>query len=100
MSDRVPQTEARFTVGDRVRVLPISPAGMSVRLSLPRSRRHGSAQSTEIFVSGYLSSWRRARKEHTYHVEFSAQALWPSEGGANDSVVVDLWDSYLEAASS
>jgi hypothetical protein len=40
------------------------------------------------------------RKEHTYHVEFLAQDLWPDEGAVNDSVVVDLWDSYLEAVSS
>ena len=101
LSDRVPQTEARFTVGDRVRVLPVSPAGhvrapkfcrghvgtvlhRAPKFSFPDTSAHGGER----------------RKEHTYHVEFSAQALWPSEGGANDSVVVDLWDGYLEAASS
>ena len=101
LSDRVPQTQARFTVGDRVRVLPVSPAGhvrapkfcrghvgtvlhRAPKFSFPDTSAHGGER----------------RKEHTYHVEFSAQALWPSEGGANDSVVVDLWDSYLEAASS
>ena len=31
---------------------------------------------------------------------FRRKELWPGEGGANDCVVVDLWDSYLEAASS
>ena len=36
------------------------------------------------------------RKEHTYHVEFKSEDLWGSDGTAGDSVVVDLWDSYLE----
>jgi nitrile hydratase len=39
------------------------------------------------------------RKEHTYHVEFASTDLWSDERVTNDSVIVDLWDSYLEAAS-
>ena len=36
------------------------------------------------------------RKEHTYHVEFPAAELWADAAGSNESVVVDIWDSYLE----
>lgn len=101
MSDLAPQTHARFAVGDRVRVLPIGPAGhvrapkfcrghegtvlhKAPKFSFPDTSAHGGER----------------RKEHTYHVEFLAQDLWPDEGAVNDSVVVDLWDSYLEAVSS
>jgi hypothetical protein len=32
-------------------------------------------------------------------VEFASKDLWSDSDAANDSVIVDLWDSYLEAAS-
>jgi nitrile hydratase len=38
------------------------------------------------------------RAEHTYHVEFDARDLWPDAPEAKGTVVVDLWDSYLEPA--
>jgi len=37
------------------------------------------------------------RDEHTYHVRFEAAALWSDAAEPNASVVVDLWESYLEA---
>ena len=39
------------------------------------------------------------REESTYHVEFAASQLWPGEGAPGESVVVDLWETYLEPAS-
>lgn len=39
---------------------------------------------------------RSYRKEPTYHVEFEAGNLWPEAGSRGESVVVDLWQSYLE----
>ena len=39
------------------------------------------------------------RREPTYHVEFAAAELWANAAGAADSVVVDLWESYLEEAT-
>ncbi len=36
-----------------------------------------------------------AKKEPTYHVKFQASDLW-SDADANATVVVDLWESYLE----
>ena len=36
------------------------------------------------------------RREPTYHVEFTAKELWGEEGLEGESVVVDLWESYLE----
>jgi len=41
----------------------------------------------------------RAHREHTYHVEFPAQDLWSDAAASHESVIVDLWESYLEAAS-
>lgn len=38
-----------------------------------------------------------AKLEPTYHVRFNAQDLW-SDAQPNSSVVVDLWESYLDHA--
>jgi len=38
------------------------------------------------------------RTEHTYHVEFDARELWADAAGPNETIVVDLWDGYLEGA--
>jgi nitrile hydratase len=101
MADLSPQLEPRFNVGDRVRVRKINPAGhvrapgfcrghegtvlhRAPKFGFPDAAAHGGPR----------------RKEHTYHVEFASKDLWPDEGANNDSVVVDLWDSYLEAVNT
>ena len=93
-----PQLQPRFAVGAVVRARDIHPEGhtrvpryvrgkrgrvlhVAPRFSFPDGAAHGLAQ----------------RSEHTYHVEFAASELWPGEQ-SRDSVVVDLWDSYLEPA--
>ena len=94
-----PQPEGRFRVGDRVVVRSFHAAGhtrapryirgkrgvvvhVAPKFSFPDASAHGLAQ----------------RDEHTYHVEFGARELWADAAATNDSVVVDLWDSYLEPA--
>jgi nitrile hydratase subunit beta len=88
--------EARFGVGDRVRVREWHPpghtrcpgyvrgkAGVVVRVdgtySLPDIEAHGAAR----------------RREPTYSVRFDAADLW-RDGQWGVWVHVDLWDSYLE----
>ena len=39
-----------------------------------------------------------AHHETTYHVEFAAGELWSDAAEPRTSVVVDLWESYLDAA--
>jgi nitrile hydratase len=92
-----PRPSARFAVGSTVRVREDHPRGhtrvpryvrgktgrvlhVAPRFSFPDAAAHGLGH----------------RAEHTYHVEFRAQDLWPD---ADDgTVVVDLWDAYLEPA--
>ena len=40
----------------------------------------------------------RKRYEHLYTVEFDACALWPEAPASNDTVSLNLWESYLEPA--
>lgn len=37
-------------------------------------------------------------KEQTYVVRFSMAVLWPEASGSGDSLLIDMWDSYLEPA--
>jgi nitrile hydratase len=39
------------------------------------------------------------RKECTYHVAFKSRELWSESAEAEDTVVVDLWESYLEEST-
>lgn len=100
MVDLPAQTEARFKVGDAVRVVDMHPSGhtraprfcrghtgivihVAPKFDFPDTAAHGGLR----------------RKEHTYHVEFKSEVLWGSDGTEGDSVVVDLWDSYLEVVT-
>ena len=90
----------RFAVGDRVRVRRIHPPGHT---RVPRYVR--GVEGDVVHVAPPFSFPDRAahglsvRCEPTYHVAFDARALWPEDGVAGDDVVVDLWETYLEAAT-
>jgi nitrile hydratase len=93
-----PQLQARFAVGVAVKVRDMHPAGHT---RVPRYVR--GKCGTVLHVAPKFSFPDGAahglppRNEHTYHVAFNARELWP-DADATDSVVVDLWDSYLEPA--
>ncbi len=38
------------------------------------------------------------RKEQTYVVRFPMSGLWPEAADSRDSLLIDLWDSYLDPA--
>jgi nitrile hydratase len=40
----------------------------------------------------------KIRKEETYVVRFNMADLWPETSGSGDSLLIDMWDSYLEPA--
>lgn len=96
-----PHPDPRFSVGDIVRVDHRGPRGHT---RVPRFCR--GRQGTVIRVAPpFRFPDTRAhdgprRSEHTYHVEFTAQELWGDQSHPQDTVVVDLWDSYLEKAQS
>ncbi|MGH0030675.1 MAG: nitrile hydratase subunit beta [Myxococcota bacterium] len=89
---------ARFAVGDTVRVRNDHPAGHT---RMPRYVR--GKTGTVVFVAPRFSypdaaaHGGPARSEHTCHVRFGARELWGDAAEEDTCVVVDLWDSYLEA---
>jgi nitrile hydratase len=98
-ADLAPQPDARFAAGDLVVVRDIHPGGHT---RVPRYVR--GKRGRVVFVAPKFSFPDAAahggahRQEHTYHVEFDAKELWADAAGSKETVVVDLWDGYLEHA--
>jgi nitrile hydratase len=93
------QPHARFSIGDRVVVRNFHPAGHTRAPRYVRGKR-----GVVVHVSPKFSFPDAAahglthRTEQTYHAEFLACELWADAAASNETVVVDLWDSYLEVA--
>ena len=92
------ESAPRFSVGDRVRVLEVQRPGHT---RVPRYCRGREGSVLHVAPSfSYPDASAHGlprRREPTYHVEFDARELWGAEADPG-AVVVDLWESYLEAA--
>ncbi|GAA0756806.1 nitrile hydratase subunit beta [Ideonella azotifigens] len=87
----------RFHAGDRVRTQNLNPL---THTRLPRYAR-GKVGTVEIVHGAFatpdtMAHGQGEQPQQVYAVRFTAKELW----GVNrpDSVCIDLWDSYLEAA--
>lgn len=94
-----PAVAAKFAPGDRVRTLNINPTGHT---RLPRYAR-GKVGAVVRDHGVYLFPDTNAhglgeKRQHCYAVRFSMRELWGAEASARDSVILDLWDDYLERA--
>lgn len=92
-------TPPRFAVGDRVRAKDVHPVGHT---RLPRYVR-GRTGVVERIQPGHLLPDTHAHflgenPQHVYAVDFPASELWGPEG-EDFTLHVDLYESYLEAAS-
>lgn len=89
----------QFRIGQQVRARNIHP---ETHTRLPRyargkfgvvERDHG------VFVFPDTNAVGLGEKpQHVYSVRFSARELWGEQARPQDSVVVNMWDDYLEAA--
>jgi len=89
---------ARFAVGDRVRVRDMHQPGHTRAPAYVHGREGIVVHVAPPF--GYPDASAHGlpgRREPTYHVEFAAEELWGEDSETDTSVVVDLWESYLEA---
>jgi nitrile hydratase beta subunit len=99
LAELAPQPEPRFAVGQQVRVRKFDPKGHTRAPGFCRGKLGTVLHVAPKFPFPDASAHNgELRDEHTYHIEFAARELWGSAGGESDSVVVDLWDSYLEGA--
>lgn len=91
------EVSGRFKVGDRVRAKNLNP---TTHIRLPRYAR-GKVGVIEIAHGAFATPDSMAhglgeQPQHVYTVRFSAEELWGT--ATPDSVCIDLWDNYLEAA--
>ncbi len=94
---RAVNVEPQFQVGQRVRTRNINPP---THTRLPRyargkfgviERDHG------VFVFPDSNAQGLGEKpQHVYSVLFTARELWGEQAKAKDTVVVNMWDDYLE----
>ena len=98
-SSRDVPAPTRFRIGDRVRARNLNPAGHT---RLPRyargrvgviERDHGAhvLPDTNAHARGECP-------ERLYGVRFDAREVWGEAARAGDSLHLDLWDRYLDAA--
>jgi nitrile hydratase len=87
----------RFLAGQRVRARNINPVGHT---RLPRYAR-GKLGTVErdhgVFVFPDTDAHFLGEKpQHVYSVRFLARELWGEQAKAKDTVVIAMWDDYLE----
>ncbi len=96
-SNRQPQ----FAVGDAVRARNIHPVGHT---RLPRYVRGQTGVITRFYgfhdVQDHLPAGAEAPPEPVYAVRFAARALWGEKAEPNGALYIDMWERYLEPASS
>jgi nitrile hydratase beta subunit len=89
----------RYQIGDAVRTKNINPVHHT---RLPRYARgkvgiidilHGEWVFPDANVQGLGKT-----KQHLYTVRFTARGLWGDAASSQDTVCVELWEDYLDAA--
>lgn len=94
----VAETTARFKAGDQV-VAKRDVSAMHTRLAKYVRGRVGVIDHLiglqalpDLSANGVL------RREQTYVVRFPMSELWPEAAESRDSLMIDMWDSYLDPA--
>lgn len=89
----------RFTIGDRVRVRNVHPIGHT---RLPRYVRGKTGTVDRVHGVHELqdTGWDhpRGQAQTLYTVRFDVSELWGDWAESNETLRIDMWDSYLEPA--
>lgn len=94
---RTEPAKPRFDVGARIRVREGHAPGHTRVPRYVRGRRGIVIHVAPAFSYPDASAHDLPRRrEATYHVEFGAEELWAEDAESDDTIVVDLWESYLE----
>jgi len=96
LDDPVPP---QFQVGQAVVARNLHPVGHTRLPRYVRGRRGEIAIDHGVFIfPDTHAAGQGTRPQHVYSVRFTARELWGPDAPARDTVHVDLWDDYLEAA--
>jgi nitrile hydratase subunit beta len=92
---------ARFHPGQQVRSRNMHPVSHT-RLPRYARRKVGTIDRDHgVFVFPDTNALFLGEKpQHVYSVRFAARELWGDQAAPKDSVYIDMWDDYLEPASS
>jgi nitrile hydratase len=94
-----PAAEPRFAAGQTVRVRDMHSAGHTRAPRYVRGKCGTVLRVSRAFeLPDHAGHALPAHTELTYHVEFAAAELWTDAAEPGTVVIVDLWQSYLEAA--
>ena len=94
-----PAAEPRFAVGSPVRVKNEHPRGHTRCPRYVRGKRGVIVRVDGVFPLPDIAAHSDRRcEEPSYGVRFSAHELWGDAAAANETIHVDLWESYLEPA--
>jgi nitrile hydratase subunit beta len=89
----------RFRTGQRVRARNINPTGHTRLPRYARGKMGTIDRDHGVFVFPDTNAQFLGEKpQHVYSVRFAARELWGSQAYERDSVYLDLWDDYLDAA--
>jgi nitrile hydratase beta subunit len=96
----VPATP-HFKVGQHVRARNINPAGHTRLPRYARGKTGLVVRDHGVFVFPDTNAHFLGEKpQHLYSVRFAARELWGDHASPRDFVHLDMWDDYLERASS
>jgi nitrile hydratase beta subunit len=90
---------ARFQAGARVRSRNINPVGHTRLPRYARGKVGTIHRDHGVFVFPDTNAlFLGENPQRLYSVRFAARELWGEQAPAQDSVYLDMWDSYLEPA--
>ena len=96
---REPRSPALFSNGDPVRARVMNPPGHTRLPRYARGRAGHIAGIHGVHVFPDTNAHGLGEDPHwLYSVEFSAEELWGPQGRPGDTVLIDLWEPYLEPA--
>ena len=89
----------RFRAGQAVRARELNPATHTRLPRYARGRTGRIHRDYGVFVFPDTNSqFQGEQPQHLYSVRFEARELWGAQAAPKDSVYLDLWDDYLDAA--
>ena len=95
------EVAAGFSPGDEVRVRNLHPRGHTRLPRYTRGRRGTVIRDNGVYALQDTDEQGRRLGEtpqHVYTVRFAARELWGERAAARDSVYVEMWEEYVEAA--
>jgi nitrile hydratase len=85
-----------FADGDTVLTITTVPTTHTRLPAYARGRRGTVISHHGAHVFPDAMALNEKRHVHLYTVEFGFDELWPESNGSNDTVTLDLWETYLE----